>query len=73
MSKGRWGKRRLNRVSWVRNPLGEFFVFGFIGTGKDETVTTLAYRATKPAIMKVYHKYQQHIGELMNDVPVDRR
>ena len=72
MARNRWGKRRLNKVVWHRNPLGEFFVFGFVGSGKDETTTTLAYRATKPAIMRAYRKYQGYIGELMNDVPQER-
>lgn len=69
MSKGRWGKRRLNKVSWTLNHLGEYYVFGSVGTGRDNVMVTLAYRKTKPAIMKVYRKYQGYVGELMNDVP----
>ena len=68
----RWGKRRLNKVTWMRNHLGEFYVFGFVGSGKDETTVTLAYRATKPAIMRAYHKYQRYLGRLMNEVPRER-
>lgn len=69
MSRNRWGKRRLNAVSWARNHLGEFYVFGSVGSGKGNVVVTLAYRKTKPGILKAYRKYQGYVGELMNDVP----
>jgi len=72
MSKGRWGKRRLNKLSWTRNHLGEYYLFGFVGTGKDETVVTLAYRKTREGIISIKNKYVKYIGELMNDVPRDR-
>lgn len=71
MPKGRWGKRKLNAVSWMKNHLGEFYVFGSVGSGKDSVTVTLAYRATKPGIMRIYHKYQRYVGRLMNEVPRD--
>ena len=69
MSKGRWGKRRLNGVSWALNPRDWYYVYGSVGT----VVVSLAARKSRPAILKAYRKYQGYIGELMNDVPVDRR
>lgn len=68
----RWGRRRLNEVSWMRNHLGEHFVFGEVGSGKGRVIVTLAYRKTKPGIMRVYHKYRNYIGRLMDEVPRDR-
>ena len=72
MSKGRWGKRRLNAVSWARNPRDWYYVYGSVGTCKNQVVTTLAARRTREAILKVFHKYESYIGELMSDVPRDR-
>lgn len=69
MTTGRWGKRKLNAVSWMRNPLGEYFVFGEVGSGKDQVTITLAYRKTKPGIMRVYRRYRGYIDRLMNKVP----
>jgi hypothetical protein len=64
-----WGKRQLNAVSHMRNPLGEYFVFGQVGTGSSRTIVTLAHRRSQKAVMVAYHKYQRYIGDLMNDVP----
>ena len=67
-----WGKRRLNAVSWMRNPRGEYFVFGQVGTGSNRTIVTLASRRTAKAIKDAYRKYQAYIGDLMNDVPREK-
>lgn len=64
-----WGKRRLNKVSWKVNPNGEYYVFGVVGTGKNSTIVTLAYRKTRGAISLAYKKFERHLGELMNEVP----
>lgn len=69
MAKGRWGKRRLNKIVWHRNWLGEYFVFGVVGSGKDSTVVTLAYRKTRKGIIRAKNKYVKYVGELMNNVP----
>lgn len=72
MSRSTWGKRRLNDVSWARNPRDWYYVYGSVGTGKDNVVTTLAARRSRPAILKAYRKYQGYIGELMSNVPRDK-
>ena len=64
-----WGRRRLNAVSWRENRHGEFFVFGQVGSGKSSVVVGLAYRRTKPGILRAYRKYQGYVGWLMNNVP----
>jgi len=69
MTTSRWGKRKLNEVSWMRNHLGEYYVFGEVGSGKDEVTVTLAHRETKPGILRAYRKYRKHLGKLMNEVP----
>lgn len=69
MAKGRWGKRRLNAVSWMKNHLGEYYVFGEVGSGKDGVTATLAHRKTKPGILRAYRKYQRYVDTLMNNVP----
>lgn len=65
-------KRRLNKVSWMRNRLGEFFVFGQVGSGKNTTIMSLAHRRTQPKIVAAYRKYMKYKGKLYSDVPKDK-
>ena len=67
-----WGKRRLNQVWTHKNRLGEFFVFGQVGTGNNRTIITLAERKTLPAIQDALKKYERYVGDLMNDVPREK-
>lgn len=67
-----WGKRRLNQVWTFKNRLGEYFVFGRVGTGKDRTIVTLAARRDSTAIQDALKKYERYVGDLMNDVPQER-
>jgi len=62
-------RRQLNKVSWMRNPQGIYYVFGEVGSGKNSYVTTLAMRKTKPAILKVHRKYESYIGTPIRNVP----
>lgn len=65
-----WGQRRLNDVSWHRNPNGWYYVFGLVGSGKNAVVATLSHRRNKSAIMRDYDKYKRYIGEMMAHIPV---
>ena len=71
-SQSHWGKRELNEVSWKMNHLGQFYVYGEVGTGKDSVVMTLAHRSTKPAIIRMYNLYKKYLGRPMADVPLYR-
>jgi len=66
-------RRRLNKVSWERNPRGEYFVFGKVGSGENSYIKTLAYRKTKASIVKVAKKYERYVGLPIKEVPRDKR
>lgn len=70
MPKSHWGKRRLNKIWWTRNWLGEYFVFGEVGSGKNSVVTTLAHRKTRKGIINAKNYFLRYVGRMMNEVPV---
>ncbi len=63
-----WGRRQLNEVSWHRNPLGEYFVFGEVGSGENSVIVTLCRRKTERAIKAAYAHYKRYLGTPMNNV-----
>ncbi len=65
-------RRQLNKVSWMRNRLGEFAVFGEVGSGKNSYTATLAYRKSKAGILNAYKKFQRYIGTPIKDVPREK-
>lgn len=65
-------RRQLNKVSWSQNRLGEFHVFGKVGSGKNSYIATLACRKTKAGILNAYKKFQRYIGTPIKGVPRER-
>jgi ABC-type molybdenum transport system ATPase subunit/photorepair protein PhrA len=69
--------RRLNKVSYKANRNGEWYVFGEYGTGKNATVTTLAYagkgKRGEEQANATYNGWKTRIGEVWTDLKKQRR
>jgi hypothetical protein len=69
--------RRLNKVSKLQNRHGDWYVFGEYGTGKNATVTTLAYtgkgRHGGEKANKVLSSWRNEVGRVWDDVKKKRR